>query len=913
MLDALNVAQSGLRAAQIAVENTMNNLANVNTEGYKKRVVETSELSQSDNRQWGRGVSVDNTSRITSQYLYDNIIKQNSKDNYQSEMSLMLGNIEAVFKETDTAGLSSDLNKYYQTIESIRANPNNEVYKNQLQITGQKVIDDLNNLYDGIEEQEATFQKSLTEDVGQINSKLEQIQRINLKIKEQGFASNDLLDKRDLLEKEISTYANITVDRDPDFYELKIGNQTVISNTTMSKLEVGEDKTAQIDRYVTQEGTKSNILSPTDTFDEEDVITFELDNENSVSVEYGETMVFDLNGDGIDETVKVDKDNYVRALVHKINTSDLADKVKAFNGTYDVDKNGNKSTIDSQDKFLLVESKTPGIEGKFDSRVTFTEEPYSINQGTVTISPVINNSSVSIESKFAQDGLSLTHTVNLGATTTAPEDFDLDLSSSPSTSGAVPTFVPPSVTYNATTKKLSVPVGIDSFTITLNSAEGETSTPEEAAALFGVNQKYTLSLTETNGSDTSNITSVLNVVNDGKDITQNFEVSTENTNSNPLVSAIPTVNPATGATQASGTTQVSSIKSLSAVDGSSIKHTVELKNTTTTAQVMKVSFSDDTGSYFDLSPKFTPDSITYDAQTGEITIPPGVKSFSFTTDTNELAPVNTNQTYSFSITDNAAPSGSTPVTMTSTMVINNKEGVVSNSIYKNEQRSDSANSAVNITSKGDPISFSSGKLKAIVENLTTDSGKNKFQEYKNALDAFAKTFVDLTSSYIKNDDGTYISGEIATDNNIKVADDINLFSGSSVRTMTFHSQVVGTLEQKDYDYLAGHQWKEDISFLGYGQDGSNDKVASDTETMSFTEYLQNLRTNISRDKESSDFTVETQKAVTESMKNSYDLITKVDNDEEMINLIKFQSAYTANAKMITTVDEMLQTLLGIKR
>ncbi|MGB9802165.1 MAG: hypothetical protein ACPLSX_04285, partial [Arcobacter sp.] len=336
---------------------------------------------------------------------------------------------------------------------------------------------------------------------------------------------------------------------------------------------------------------------------------------------------------------------------------------------------------------------------------------------------------VSIESKFAQDGLSLTHTVNLGATTTAPEDFDLDLSSSPSTSGAVPTFVPPSVTYNATTKKLSVPVGIDSFTITLNSAEGETSTPEEAAALFGVNQKYTLSLTETNGSDTSNITSVLNVVNDGKDITQNFEVSTENTNSNPLVSAIPTVNPATGATQASGTTQVSSIKSLSAVDGSSIKHTVELKNTTTTAQVMKVSFSDDTGSYFDLSPKFTPDSITYDAQTGEITIPPGVKSFSFTTDTNELAPVNTNQTYSFSITDNAAPSGSTPVTMTSTMVINNKEGVVSNSIYKNEQRSDLANSAVNITSKGDPISFSSGKLKAIVENLTTDSGKNKFQEY----------------------------------------------------------------------------------------------------------------------------------------------------------------------------------------
>jgi len=33
----------------------------------------------------------------------------------------------------------------------------------------------------------------------------------------------------------------------------------------------------------------------------------------------------------------------------------------------------------------------------------------------------------------------------------------------------------------------------------------------------------------------------------------------------------------------------------------------------------------------------------------------------------------------------------------------------------------------------------------------------------------------------------------------------------------------------------------------------------------------------------------------------------------MIELIKFQSAYEANAKMVTIVDEMLATLLGMKR
>jgi flagellar hook-associated protein 1 FlgK len=32
----------------------------------------------------------------------------------------------------------------------------------------------------------------------------------------------------------------------------------------------------------------------------------------------------------------------------------------------------------------------------------------------------------------------------------------------------------------------------------------------------------------------------------------------------------------------------------------------------------------------------------------------------------------------------------------------------------------------------------------------------------------------------------------------------------------------------------------------------------------------------------------------------------------MTNLIKYQHAYTAAAKLITTADQMLQTLLGLK-
>ncbi len=45
----------------------------------------------------------------------------------------------------------------------------------------------------------------------------------------------------------------------------------------------------------------------------------------------------------------------------------------------------------------------------------------------------------------------------------------------------------------------------------------------------------------------------------------------------------------------------------------------------------------------------------------------------------------------------------------------------------------------------------------------------------------------------------------------------------------------------------------------------------------------------------------------------YFSISKVSIDEEMTNLIKYQTAYGASAKVITTIDQMINTLLGIKQ
>lgn len=45
----------------------------------------------------------------------------------------------------------------------------------------------------------------------------------------------------------------------------------------------------------------------------------------------------------------------------------------------------------------------------------------------------------------------------------------------------------------------------------------------------------------------------------------------------------------------------------------------------------------------------------------------------------------------------------------------------------------------------------------------------------------------------------------------------------------------------------------------------------------------------------------------------YSSVSKVSIDEELTNLIKYQTSYGAASKIITTVDQMMQTLLGIKQ
>ena len=161
MMNSLYIARSGLDASKYSVDVTSNNIANQNTEGYIKRVVNTSEINYANSNEVGSGVSFDGVTRTTSDYLYDKLISQNSLASYYSQQDSVLSGLETTFSETDSAGLSTTLSNFFSSLETLRSSSSSLVNQNDFSTQAQTLVDNLKSLNDSVDETFSSTQKEL--------------------------------------------------------------------------------------------------------------------------------------------------------------------------------------------------------------------------------------------------------------------------------------------------------------------------------------------------------------------------------------------------------------------------------------------------------------------------------------------------------------------------------------------------------------------------------------------------------------------------------------------------------------------------------------------------------------------------------------------------------------------------------
>lgn len=358
MMNSLYTAQTGLNTARYSVDTTANNLANENTQGYKKRVVETSEISLLNSGQTGNGVSFDGVTRSTSSYLYLQLVKQSSMQSYYEQENSILSNIEMMFSESDTSGFSVTLSNFFDSIETLRAEPDNLIYQNELSTQSDILVSSLQNLYSSLEDIQSSSLELLNEQVGQVNTILEQITYLNEKIMQSSSVPNDLLDKRDQLELELSNLVNIDVDTSNGNYVLKVGDTTAIfNNMNLHELSVIEEYVAQKDIYTTSDLDDDNV-------NDGQMITLTLNN--------GKTLSF------IASTSGVTPNELKQQIVDTINSSSDFSSLNA--------------RLDSSNN-LIITSVEEGENAQFDLAISIDDVDVAKSKNSVKAS---NNVSVAI-------------------------------------------------------------------------------------------------------------------------------------------------------------------------------------------------------------------------------------------------------------------------------------------------------------------------------------------------------------------------------------------------------------------------------------------------------------------------------------------------------------------------------------
>ncbi|RLA83891.1 MAG: hypothetical protein DRG78_03015 [Epsilonproteobacteria bacterium] len=760
MLNILHVAQTGLNASQTQVENVMNNLANETTEGYKKRVVNVSELEHADGRMTGRGISLDGVSRITNNYAYQNLIKEEAKLNDLTELNVMLNDIESIFFETDTAGLSADLNRYFQSIENLRTSPDNAIYKSNLTNNANILVDDLQSLYSDIEERESITLGKVEDTVVEINSILNSIGSISKQIQDSagGNTPNDLLDKRDALEKELAKYIDVEISRD-DTYELKIGGTMAVRfATNVHALDLVEEYTPQQDAYVEDRVLpySSNIVD-TATWGTAAPILPALQASSNIA----EVQTLEITGTATDQVY--------------------------FLGS-------------------AVDSSATGDDATTTATNIAADEA---NGGTI-----------------------------ISAWNTANPDKEIDTITS---SGATLT-----ITYKASEEDVSNMDETSSRGIEFATSVETTQGTGEDSLTYTLNNEY--AITVTNGE------TLLDAAGNPVDLNGDSVIdATDNVNNSNVIQAL--VYKINQDNDIGGTITAYNGKYELAEDGTKILTSNPLHTKYTNPETDHYLFIES----------------TIDGEAGKFV--------------GEVVVNDNNNTDTDALSDTFGE-------------------YIGKNVSVDTRLSKEAINDIHLEIFGKEVNISGGILNPMINNIKTDSGNNDFNIYKEKLDQLAQKLSDYSSGYIETSKDVYIYGvdDSEIDANSDAMVDVGLFGGADVKSLKFNDNIVNTLTQDKLDYLATIQWKSDVDFDSTGQNNT-----------SFSKFYQTIRFDIADNRENIIIREESQKAVTQSLSSTYDQLTKVDKDEEMINLIKFQSAYEANAKVITVIDEMLSTLLNMKR
>lgn len=218
----LNIAGSGLRASNAALNTTANNIANAQTVGYSRQQV--TQRAGNALRVFttygcaGAGVETIAIERVRDDFYDMKYWNNHCKYGEYEAKAYYAKTVEDYFKDDGKTGFKTVFDKMSASLQSVVSNASSDSSKAEFIAAAKALTDYFNNMYGNLQELQKDINLEIKQNVDQINSISEKIATLNKQInviEMSGSRANELRDQREKLIDELSEIVDVDVEELP--------------------------------------------------------------------------------------------------------------------------------------------------------------------------------------------------------------------------------------------------------------------------------------------------------------------------------------------------------------------------------------------------------------------------------------------------------------------------------------------------------------------------------------------------------------------------------------------------------------------------------------------------------------------------------------------------------------------------
>jgi len=213
MTDLVSVASNAVQSYQRALGTVSNNIANVGTDGYSRQevVMAANPAARVGTVYLGTGVTVDSVKRQYDNFAEANLRNSNSNLASQEPMVNYANRVIDIMGST-SMGLSSALDQFFNSARDLSSDPASTVMRGSFLRDSENIASRFGELSSQLNLVQNETDEAVKSYVNSMNTIVKQLAVVNTQLTRQKSVSMqpaDLLDQRDVLLKDLSSYAHI--------------------------------------------------------------------------------------------------------------------------------------------------------------------------------------------------------------------------------------------------------------------------------------------------------------------------------------------------------------------------------------------------------------------------------------------------------------------------------------------------------------------------------------------------------------------------------------------------------------------------------------------------------------------------------------------------------------------------------